>query len=1016
MIEMKSFMRIAIVLIAAVWLSGCGGGGNSGGSVTSWGELNAPAGFSVNRKGGILIADTNNHRIQEFTSSGSFLSTWGEEGTGSGQFSYPAAVAVDPLGSIYVADTLNNRIQKFDARHNFVLQWGTQGNKPGQFIVPFDLAVDSAGNIYVVDSGNSRIQVFSNDGQFIRTWGKEGSGSGQLLHPGGIAISSSGLVYVADTDNHRIQVFSDTGEYVTGWGEKGSGSGQFLDPLRIDLDAQENAYIVDNGNARLQKFSSTGSYLGEWGGAAGGQFTDLYDIIIGASRSFLLDEKANKVHVFDPQVVQPKTGADNKKGRRHEKTATDKMKNKQQTGKDKVDNSNWMSDLSATIIDKNLKEVVIPGTHDTGTWAITPNSAWAHDGNPNHAQQVIDALNKKLGSFSFLLKPFEKDLYDQCVVFQAGWSKTQYQCIGDQLTGGIRYLDFRVSWEPYGDDNGTAYPEGFYLDHSMRGDTLQNALNNIRDFCRAHPKEIIILDVNHMYYNDVNGGMTESQLQAFDTMVTQTLVYENGKSMMVEEDNGSDISVGEIWNRGQQVLVFVYDPRLYQNYLRYWSSVDDVRSIWDQTDDLGNLRNFLVGEMSHIDGLLFHVSQSIRTEAEIDIINGALSWLYDKLNGHKTTQWILEKLANHYGYSTDAPQDILSFEADTLANISTYTGWIGAQYQGPKIQIINNFGDDVNYNWWLVSSGALKADGYVDYAKQLNINYFGDGGPTINLVNKTTLDDTTGGPPSIAALNDPDLTEYAGILIYGSMDSPRKVVTRGLIDQWNVDFADKVVLNATTSTFPTAGSIGNNEVVIAWTGTGNNQLNFTTTEDGNNYTTTYTDSAETSSSYPVAVCSYNGELSASWRGGDGMMNVKRYKESSGAITPGQKYPLSPTKYGTSLTDANGTLAITGVSSSGSFSLLNCNSSYQFSEGDEFPNDWTSDTVSVAYIHGYLVLAWIGGGNEINLYMKGSGNTWYKRTLQEQSPSAPCIANINGMLYLVWRGGDNRVNAAIVAGL
>ena len=57
--------------------------------------------------------DTFNHRIQEFTSSGNYITQWGSEGSGPGQFYYPAGVAVDATGHIYVADTDNDRIQVF---------------------------------------------------------------------------------------------------------------------------------------------------------------------------------------------------------------------------------------------------------------------------------------------------------------------------------------------------------------------------------------------------------------------------------------------------------------------------------------------------------------------------------------------------------------------------------------------------------------------------------------------------------------------------------------------------------------------------------------------------------------------------------------------------------------------------------------------------------------------------------------------------------------------------------------
>ena len=63
--------------------------------------------------GSVYVLDTSNNRIQQFTSTGVFVTEWGGFGTGDGEFNGPNGVAVASDGSVYVADTWNNRIQKF---------------------------------------------------------------------------------------------------------------------------------------------------------------------------------------------------------------------------------------------------------------------------------------------------------------------------------------------------------------------------------------------------------------------------------------------------------------------------------------------------------------------------------------------------------------------------------------------------------------------------------------------------------------------------------------------------------------------------------------------------------------------------------------------------------------------------------------------------------------------------------------------------------------------------------------
>ena len=135
----------------------------------------------------------------------------GIQGSGDGQFDFSsfaiADVAVDSAGNIYVADYDNHRIQKFHHSGTFLAKWGTNGSGDGQFDNPRRVAVDSAGNVYVADSGNHRIQKFDSNGTFLATWGTNGSGDGQFTLPSGVAVDAMGNVYVAGTINSRIQKF-----------------------------------------------------------------------------------------------------------------------------------------------------------------------------------------------------------------------------------------------------------------------------------------------------------------------------------------------------------------------------------------------------------------------------------------------------------------------------------------------------------------------------------------------------------------------------------------------------------------------------------------------------------------------------------------------------------------------------------------------------------------------------------------------------------------------------------------
>ena len=54
----------------------------------------------------------------------SFTVILGKKGKGDGQFNYPSGVTLDSKGNIIVADTNNHRIQIFNAQGQFLRKWG----------------------------------------------------------------------------------------------------------------------------------------------------------------------------------------------------------------------------------------------------------------------------------------------------------------------------------------------------------------------------------------------------------------------------------------------------------------------------------------------------------------------------------------------------------------------------------------------------------------------------------------------------------------------------------------------------------------------------------------------------------------------------------------------------------------------------------------------------------------------------------------------------------------------------
>jgi len=209
---------------------------------------------------------------------------WGSQGSGNGQFRWAEAIASDLWhqavltqgASIYVADTDNHRVQAFSSTGALTGMWGSPGSGDGQFGAdgPTDVAVGGRGAVYVADPDNSRIQVFTSAGRLERQWGPGPNGDTSqaqyLSRPYGVAVSPNEWVYVLDRDGwgsfRGIKQYSSAGAFVRSWGCPGSAAqqGDFT-PVAIATDRWGYVYVTDLGNHCVWKWDGSGTWIRKWG-------------------------------------------------------------------------------------------------------------------------------------------------------------------------------------------------------------------------------------------------------------------------------------------------------------------------------------------------------------------------------------------------------------------------------------------------------------------------------------------------------------------------------------------------------------------------------------------------------------------------------------------------------------------------------------------------------------------------------------------------------------------------------
>jgi DNA-binding beta-propeller fold protein YncE len=192
--------------------------GMSGAGAGEFGETVGYLAIDNAVPGDVYVADSANHRVDEFTGAGAFVHAfgWGVKdgadapevctstcevgvpGVGAGQFSEeaPARIAVDPAGFIYALDPGDGRIQKFELSGTVVAESFASRQLAGS--APTDIAIDPAnGDVYVaVESPEREVLEFDSNGDLLQL-DAEGAGLPRIT---GLAVASSevsGNVYLS---------------------------------------------------------------------------------------------------------------------------------------------------------------------------------------------------------------------------------------------------------------------------------------------------------------------------------------------------------------------------------------------------------------------------------------------------------------------------------------------------------------------------------------------------------------------------------------------------------------------------------------------------------------------------------------------------------------------------------------------------------------------------------------------------------------------------------------------------
>ncbi len=151
----------------------------------------------------LYVTDILDQDVKVYDFKGRLITRFGRPGSDKGQFLYPNGITADEQGVIYVSDSNNARVQVFSSRGEFLNV--VTGSEKEAMALPRGIALDRDGRLHVVDMLKHKVFVFTKDGRFITTYGGFGTTGKGLAYPNGIAIDTrDNEVHIADKLNNRV--------------------------------------------------------------------------------------------------------------------------------------------------------------------------------------------------------------------------------------------------------------------------------------------------------------------------------------------------------------------------------------------------------------------------------------------------------------------------------------------------------------------------------------------------------------------------------------------------------------------------------------------------------------------------------------------------------------------------------------------------------------------------------------------------------------------------------------------
>ena len=233
-----------------------------------------------------------------------------------------------------------------------------------------------------------------------------------------------------------------------------------------------------------------------------------------------------------------------------------------------LDLASWMQGVNPSL---QIRQLDLPGTHDSGTSDIEARSPVTPDASPAIARAAEIAPG-----------------------LIAGWSRAQSVDVAGQLQRGIRYLDLRLC--------GGSDVDTIVTCHAMAGQSFTDVVGQVKAFVSAHPTELVIMDMNHWY------PAPGTELNVMRNSVYQYLQAQLGPMLAGRDHYDPSSTLGTLQTARRTVIAATDQP---MGYAFLWTSVNttnigkcgastDICSYWPESAQLDQQKQRLTAVLDDL--------------------------------------------------------------------------------------------------------------------------------------------------------------------------------------------------------------------------------------------------------------------------------------------------------------------------------------------------------------------------------------------------------------------------------